>query len=100
MFIAILDLRTSAHDRPAALAQLDAERHLVRALPGCVDFRVFASSERDTDVTVLHEWEDEASFRAYLDSEPFARSGRIVRPLLTEPPLSRRFRSELVESVA
>lgn len=100
MFIAILDLDTAAADRPAALAQLDGERDRVRAMPGNLAFRVFASREDETHVTVLHEWEDEASFAGYLGSESFARSGEVLRPLLTGAPVSRRFRAELRETVA
>ena len=100
VFIAILDFSTAEADRPAALAQLGAERFAVRAMPGCVNFRAFASPECETDITVLHEWNDETSFRAYLESEEFKRSGVTLRPLMSETPLSRRFRAELVESVA
>jgi hypothetical protein len=39
MFIAVLDLYTTAADRAAALAQLDAERQEIRAMPGNLDFR-------------------------------------------------------------
>ena len=100
MFIAIVDFSTAAADRPAALTQLEGERLIVRAMPGCSDFRVFASSEHDTDITVLHEWDDESSFRAYLDSEAFNRSGLVLRPLMVGVPSSRRFRAELAEAVA
>ena len=98
-FIAILDLRTAPDDRPIVMSQLESERPVVRAMPGCIDFRVYTSSEGDTDVTVVHEWIDAASFAAYLDSDAFERSGVRLRPLLTAPPVSRRFRVELVESV-
>ena len=100
MFIAILDFATAAQDRPTALAQLEAERPGVRQMSGCVNFRVFASPERDTDITVLHEWDDESSFGTYLRSEAFTRSGLVLRPLMSEPPVSRRFRAELLETVA
>ena len=100
MFIAIVDFSTAAADRPIALAQLEGERGAVRAMPGCSDFRFFASPERDTDVTVLHEWDAESSFRAYLDSEAFNRSGLVLRPLMVGVPSSRRFRAELAEAVA
>jgi quinol monooxygenase YgiN len=100
MFIAILDLDTAAADRPAALAQFDIEREQVRAMPGNIAFRVYACREDDTRVTVVHEWQDEPSFAAYLRSESFARSGQVLRPLLSGPPVSRRFRAELVETVA
>lgn len=100
MFIAILDFRTTATDRPTALAQLDGERDEVRAMPGNVAFRVYASREDDTLVTVVHEWDDQASFAGYLGSEAFARSGKVLRPIMAGAPLSRRFNAELLETVA
>ncbi|QIM19962.1 antibiotic biosynthesis monooxygenase [Phycicoccus sp. HDW14] len=100
MFIAILDLATTGADRPRALAQLEAERPIVRSMPGNVAFRVYASREDERTVTVVHEWADEASFAGYLASEAFARSNAVLRPLVVDGPVSRRFRAELVESVA
>ncbi|MGF7235487.1 MAG: putative quinol monooxygenase [Frankia sp.] len=100
MLIAILDFSTAAADRPAALAQLDDERDQVRAMPGNVAFRVYASREDDTRVTVVHEWEDQASFAGYLESDSFARSGTVLRPIMTGAPVSRRFQAELLEVVA
>ena len=100
MFIAILDFSTAAADRPAALAQLDRERGEVRAMPGNLAFRVYARREDDTGVTVVHEWQDEESFAGYLRSESFARSGEVLRPIIAGAPLSRRFRAELLETVA
>lgn len=99
MFIAIVDLCTSADDRPAARAQLLAERPAVRAMPGCIDVRVLEAHDDDRRLTVLHEWEDRASFEAYTGSDEFARSGEVIFPLVTEPPTSRRFDAELAEVV-
>lgn len=42
MFIAILDVRTAAADRPAALAGFDEQGDRVRAMPGNIAFRVYA----------------------------------------------------------
>ena len=100
MLIAIRDFPTAAGDRAAALAQLDGERDEVRALPGNVAFRVYASREDETLITVVHEWEDEESFAGYLSSGSFARSGEVLRPLMTGGAVSRRFRAELLETVA
>jgi quinol monooxygenase YgiN len=99
MLIAVLDLHTAAADRPAALTQLDRERDEIRAMPGNLDFRVYAARHAGGDVTVIHEWEDEPSFAAYLASPSFARSGAVLRPLMSEPPVSRRFRATLLETV-
>jgi quinol monooxygenase YgiN len=100
VFIAILDFDTAATDRPAALAQLDSERGQVRAMAGNLAFRVYASREDATRITVVHEWDDEASFAGYVRSESFARSGEVLRPMMTGSPVSRRFRAELLETVA
>jgi quinol monooxygenase YgiN len=100
VFIAILDFSTAASDRPAALAQLDSERDQVRAMAGSLAFRVYASREDETRVTVIHEWDDEASFAGYLRSDSFARSGEVIRPIMIGTPVSRRFRAELLETVA
>lgn len=50
-------------------------------------------------MTVVHEWVDQASFAAYLASDAFARSTAVLRPMVTDGPVSRRFRADLVESV-
>ncbi len=99
MIIALLDLRTAAADRAAALAQLDSEREEIRAMPGNLDFRVYAARDDDGAVAVIHEWVDEPSFAAYLASDAFARSGALIRPLVIAPPVSRRFDAALLETV-
>jgi quinol monooxygenase YgiN len=100
MLIAIVDFSTAAEDRSVALAQLDGERAGIRAMPGNLAFRVYASREDETRIAVVHEWRDEASFAGYLASEAFARSGAVLRPLMTATPVSRRFDAELLETVA
>lgn len=100
MFVTILDLKTAATDRPAALAQFDAESDRVRAMPGNVAFRVYAVRENDTAIAVVHEWDDEASFARYLRSDSFARLSESVRPMQIGATVSRRFRADLLETVA
>ncbi len=99
MLIAILDFSTDAADRPAALAHFEAERDQIQAMRGNAGFRVYASREDPGGVTVVHEWDDEASFGGYLGSDSFARLGEVIRPLMTGPPVSRRFRADLLETV-
>jgi quinol monooxygenase YgiN len=99
VLIAILDLRLAPADRPAALAQLDREGEEIRAMPGNLDFRVYAGRADAEAVAVIHEWDDEQSFAGYLASDAFARSGAVLRPLVTAPPVSRRFRAALLETV-
>jgi quinol monooxygenase YgiN len=99
MLIALLDIHTTSDDRSAALAQLDLEREEIRAMPGNLDFRVYAARDNEEDVLVIHEWADQASFAAYTASDSFARSGAVLRPLMAAPPVSRRFHASLLETV-
>lgn len=94
MLIAIVDVCTEADDRPTALAHLAAELPTVRAMPGCLGMRVLTPADDDRRLTVLHEWQDDASFAAYTASDAFARAGARVRPLAVEPPVSRRFHAQ------
>jgi len=100
VIIAIVDFSTGAADRLAALAQLDSERGQVCAMPGNRAFRAYCSREDDTGITIVHEWDDEASVAGYQMSESFARIGKVIRPMLTGAPVSRRFRAELLETIA
>jgi quinol monooxygenase YgiN len=69
-------------------------------MPGNRAFRIYASRENDTRVTVVHEWDDETSFAGYVRSDCFTRSGEVLRPLMTGSPVSRRFHADLLETVA
>ena len=99
-FIAILDISIAPTERETAISQLEREQPVVGAMPGCVGFRIFASRDSDTGITVLHEWADAASFGEYLASDAFARSGAVLRPMMTTAPVSRRFHVELIETAA
>lgn len=99
MFIAVLDLRTAPIDRPVVLAHLDNDREEIRAMPGNLEFRVYAARDDEEGVVVIHEWDDERSFADYLATDVFDRSGTVLRPLLSVPPVSRRFRATLLETV-
>ena len=98
--IVIVDLDVVAAERPAALNHLDRLRETATAMPGNLAYRVHASRENETGITLVHEWEDEVTFGRYQASDPFALSGRVLRPLMTGSPVSRRFRAELLETVA
>jgi quinol monooxygenase YgiN len=100
VFIAILDFRTAATDRRAVLDEFDGEADRVRAMPGNIAFRVYAARADDTGVAVVHEWDDDASFAGYLKSGSFARLSEAIRPMMLDLPISRRFRADLLETVA
>ncbi|HEY3611935.1 MAG TPA: antibiotic biosynthesis monooxygenase family protein [Pseudonocardiaceae bacterium] len=100
MLLAIVDFDTAAIDRPVALNHLDAQYDQVRAMPGNLAFRVYASRQDDQRITIVHEWNDEASFDGYLQSAVFARAGDVLHPIMIGAPVSRRFHAELVATVA
>lgn len=100
MLIAIVEFTVKPDDRPAAMAALLSETSTVRAMPGCIAFRPFADPEHAGTCGLLHEWEREEQFGAYTASPGFAAIGQILRPMMIAPPISRRFRAELLETVA
>ena len=99
MFIAHVYFPVAPADRDKALQTLIAEATTVRAMAGCKAFIPFADPTNDDSLGVLHEWESEAQFRAYTASECFTEVGRILRPMMTGAPASRRFDATLRDSV-
>lgn len=99
MIVAHVHFSVVANDRQAALDALLAEIASVRAMQGCLAFMPFADPVDDTRLGVLHEWETEADFAVYGSSDAFKTLGQVLRPMMTAPPVSRRFDAELLEAV-
>jgi len=99
MLIAHLTFSVEPQNRDAALSELIAQTEQVRAMHGCVAFVPFADPNSDSNLGITHEWETEADFTAYCGSSCFAKLGVSLRPLLTKPPVSKRFDATLLETV-
>ena len=97
MFVAHVTFSVAEQDRPGVLDVLLEEADAVRAMEGCVVFLPFLDPTRTDGVGVLHEWESPEHFAGYLASPQFSGSGGIIRPLMTAPPVSRRFHATPVE---
>ena len=99
MLIAHVTFAVAEPERQAALASLVAEAETVRAMPGCLAFTPFADPIDRQKVGIVHEWETDEQFRAYTQSPSFAASGRMLRPMMVDQPVSRRFEATLIESI-
>ncbi len=99
MFIAIVEFEVAKENRERAIGQLLAEVPAVRAMNGNVGFNTYADPSNETSVVILHRWKSPADFQNYTASEAFARSGKILRPLMTAPPQSNRYEAKLIEKV-
>lgn len=88
MYIALVDFphRDPATVLPAVLQTLPG----VRAMSGCLGFRLLTDSETPDRLVLLHRWQDKAAFETYLASEHFASLGALLRPGMTAPPVSLR----------
>ncbi len=95
MFLAHLIFTVEPARRPEALSALLSETAMVRAMPGCALFLPFTDPADAAALGVIHEWESEAQFAAYLASPGFAEIGAQLRPMMTAPPVSRRFDATL-----
>lgn len=99
MFIAHVFFQVAQAHREQALAAVLAERPSVSAMRGCLVFVPFVDPADPTGLGIVHEWATEADFLAYTASPGFAAVGRILRPLMTAAPRSRRFEATLCETV-
>lgn len=99
MIVAHVTFNVEAKNRDAALQVLVCELESVRAMRGCLAFVPFVDPSNKTSVGVLHEWESEADFAAYTGSTSFADVGKVLRPMATAAPISRRFDATLLETV-
>ena len=100
MFIAIVEFEVAKENRNRAISQLLAEVPTVRAMKGNMGFGTYADPANETRLVILHRWKSPADFQAYVASEAFARSGEILRPLMTAAPQSNRYEAKLIETVA
>jgi quinol monooxygenase YgiN len=65
-----------------------------RHFAGNVSYRASTDSERAAHIGLMHEWETLEHFRAYAASDLFDRMGKVLRPAMTTPPVSRRLRAD------
>lgn len=99
MLIAHVRFPIAPENRPVATKALLASVDTVRAMRGCIASHPIHDPTDDAVLGVVHEWETEADFAAYTSSDAFKSFGAAIRPLMTGKPVSRRFRSELLEVV-
>lgn len=99
MLIAHVMFHVAATDRAAALQTLLDECDAVRAMAGCIAFIPFVDPTNDTELGVLHEWDSAEAFADYTASEEFAKVGQALRPIMTAPPVSKRFDASLIEAL-
>ncbi len=98
MLIAHVTFQVSADNRELAITTLKKEIGAVCAMKGCIAFVPFLSPSNNQDIGVLHEWDTADDFAAYLASDSFATVGQVLRPMMTAPPVSRRFDATLIEN--
>lgn len=99
MLIAHVIFTVLPEDRPLVIDTLKTEAEAVCAMKGCIDFIPFLHPMNAQGVGVLHEWETANDFAAYLASESFVTLGQVLRPIMTSPPVSKRFDATLAENV-
>jgi quinol monooxygenase YgiN len=99
MFIAHVHFAVAPDDLQAALDTLLAEAPSVRAMSRCRTFPPFLDGADPCRLGVLHEWETQEDFAAYAASPGFAATGRVLRPMMTDAPVSRRFQADLLPIV-
>jgi quinol monooxygenase YgiN len=99
MLIAHVKFTVSTENLALTIDTLKQEVEVVCAMKGCIAFIPFIDPTSTQCVGVLHEWHSADDFAAYIASNSFATIGRILRPIMVSPPVSKRFDATLIESV-
>ena len=81
----------------AFVAQLDKESAEVPArFGGCQKFRVYHGTSDPNDYLLYEEWDSEAAFNEYRQSDYFKDAGQLLFPLIDGAPDSAYFDAQLV----
>lgn len=91
-----VNFTVAADDRPSAVACLQQEAPQMRALPGNRAVQVLVAPDDAGAVTLLHQWDDMASFDAYRAGPLFAKVGGVLRPMMTGKPRTDVYDAELL----
>ncbi|MEM9954900.1 MAG: putative quinol monooxygenase [Chloroflexota bacterium] len=68
-----------------------------RATAGCRVYAWYQSTEQDNTYILYEEWESEAQFRAYKESDLFGRTQQSLLPYAAAKPNSTYFLAEVTE---
>ena len=99
MLIAHVMFKVAPDQRQLALDALLAEATEVRAMAGCLSFQPFLVPDNPSAVGIIHEWDSTEHFAAYASSSGFASIGLILRPMMIDAPVSKRFDATLLETI-
>lgn len=99
MIMALIDFEVAPETRARLLEALQPLLVETRDFAGNVSYRAFTDSENGAHVGIMHEWQTLDHFRAYASSDLFVRIGKILRPAMTTPPVSRRLNTTSIEEV-
>ena len=99
MRIAHVTFTVAPDNQARALDALLAEVPAVRRMKGCLAFIPFADPTVAGGLGIVHEWESDDAFAAYIGSPGFATVNQILRPLMTGTPVSRRFDVNMLDTV-
>ena len=91
MLVALVDFTVDPAGREEALAHLLKEAPVVTAMAGCRTFRPYGDPVDETHIGIVHEWDSEDDFAAYLRSDGFSEIGAVLRPMMTSASSSRRY---------
>jgi quinol monooxygenase YgiN len=86
MLIVNVDFATLPTDRPFALATLQEEAAIVRALWGNLGYHVHLCPEDAGGLRLTHHWNDAASFAAYRATPGFKAVGDLLFPKMVGKP--------------
>ena len=69
-----------------------------KQFPGCERYTLYTDVTDDNKLMLYEEWQSQASFEAYKESDYFKQNGELLFPMMAEPPDSAYFNAALIPS--
>lgn len=94
-------IRVAIHFNPAERKQmLDyMQKHIEasRSRLGCLNFGLYEDALHENNFLLYEEWETQAAFDAYKESEEFKQSGEVLFPLMIGTPDSAYYTANVLQ---
>lgn len=99
MFIIRVIMTVKPDEAPAFVEYLQKEAADVKAqFAGCEQFGLFADVSAENRYLLYEEWETQAAFNAYRNSDFFKQNSAVLFPMMAGAPDSAYFSAEIIPS--
>ena len=97
MLVIRVKMRVTPQNKAAFVTAMTESIPISSAFDGCIQFSLYEDMTDENALLLYEEWESQAQFDAYRESEHFAESGKVLFPLMDGKPDSAYFTAERLQ---